>query len=50
MTDCTGIKNGHLTVGGADCVDLAKEYGTPLYVMDENTIRAACREFKASMD
>ena len=50
MTDCTDIKNGHLTVGGADCVDLAKEYGTPLYVMDENTIRAACREFKASMD
>ena len=29
----------HLEIGGCDCVDLVKEYGTPLYVMDENIIR-----------
>ena len=25
---------GHLEIGGCDTVDLAKEFGTPLYVMD----------------
>ena len=29
---------GHLTFGGADTVELVKEYGTPLYVMDEQMI------------
>ncbi len=37
---------GHLEIGGCDAVDLAAEYGTPLYVFDENTIRTKCREFK----
>lgn len=36
---------GHLTLGGCDAVDLAEEYGTPLYVLDEATLRARCREF-----
>ena len=38
---------GHLCIGGCDAVDLAKEYGTPLYVFDEFTIRSKCREFRA---
>ena len=41
---------GHLTVGGIDTVELAHEYGTPLYVMDEDLIREHCRSFKQSMD
>ena len=41
---------GHLTVGGIDTVELAHEYGTPLYVMDEALIREHCRSFKQSMD
>ncbi len=36
---------GHLVLGGCDCVALAEEYGTPLYVYDEATIRAQCREY-----
>lgn len=40
----------HLVIGGCDCVDLAKEYGTPLYVMDENTIRGNMRLYKNAMD
>ena len=36
----------HLIVGGCDTVELAKEYGTPLYIFDEFTIRTKCREFK----
>lgn len=31
--------NGHLEVGGVDCVELAKNFGTPLYVFDEAYIR-----------
>ncbi len=38
-------RHGHLCIGGCDCVDLAQEFGTPLYVFDEDTIRAKCREF-----
>ena len=34
-----------LTLGGLDVSDLTKEFGTPLYVYDEGTIRAMCREF-----
>jgi diaminopimelate decarboxylase len=35
----------HLVVGGCDVVELAQEYGTPLYVYDEQTIRARAREY-----
>jgi diaminopimelate decarboxylase len=37
---------GHLIIGGCDVVDLAKEFGTPLYLFDEQTLRHKCREFK----
>ncbi len=34
---------GHLEVGGVDALDLAKEFGTPLWVMDEAGFRQNCR-------
>jgi diaminopimelate decarboxylase len=37
---------GHLVVGGCDVVDLAAEFGTPLYLFDETSLREKCREFK----
>lgn len=37
--------NGHLAFNGADTVELCKEYGTPLYVMDEDRIRHNCRVY-----
>lgn len=37
----------HLAIGGCDAVDLAAEFGTPLYVFDEDTLRGMCREFAA---
>lgn len=43
-------EKGHLTVGGADTVELAKKFSTPLYVFDESAIRDACRQFKDSID
>ena len=33
----------HLEIGGCDTIELVKEFGTPLYVMDENHIRENCR-------
>ena len=30
---------GHLEIGGADCVELAKQFGTPVYLYDEAYIR-----------
>lgn len=41
---------GHLAIGGVDTVELAKEYGTPLYVMDEQVIRNSLRRFHDSMN
>ena len=41
---------GHLTIGDMDTVELAKEYGTPLYVVDEDLVREHCRSFKNSID
>lgn len=38
--------HGHLSIGNCDVLDMAQEYGTPLYVFDEFTIRHRCREFK----
>ena len=38
--------SGHLTIGGCDCVELAKEFGTPLYVFDESSLRSQCAEFR----
>ncbi len=37
---------GHLVIGGCDTLDLAKEYGTPLYVMNEKVIRNNLRAYK----
>lgn len=39
-------EKGHLLLGGCDAVDLAGEFGTPLYVMDEGIIRHNCRLFR----
>lgn len=43
-------KKGHLEIGGADAVDLAKQFGTPLYVMDEQYIRDMCRVYRDTID
>jgi diaminopimelate decarboxylase len=37
---------GVLTLAGADVRDLAGEYGTPLFVLDEEDFRGRCRDFR----
>lgn len=39
----------HLEIGGCDCVELAQEFGTPLYVLDEVTLRGKCREYRTAL-
>lgn len=39
-------EKGHLEIGGADCVDLAAQFGTPLYVFDEAYIRSMMRVYR----
>ncbi len=39
---------GHLRVGGVDVLELAEEFGTPLFVYDENHLRQACRDAVAA--
>ena len=38
--------NGHLHFAGQDTVALAKQYGTPLYLLDEDYIRHQCRVYQ----
>ena len=38
--------NGVLTVGGVSVTELASEFGTPAYVIDEDDFRARARDFK----
>lgn len=44
----TAKRNGQLYIGGCDTVELAKKYGTPLYVVDEATLRGICKEYRDS--
>ncbi len=39
-------EQGHLVVGGCDAVKLAAEFGTPLYLFDEFSLRGKCAEYK----
>lgn len=36
--------DGRTSIGGCDLVDVAAEFGTPLFVYDEEHLRARCRE------
>ncbi|MCI8406700.1 MAG: diaminopimelate decarboxylase [Oscillospiraceae bacterium] len=49
--DNISINNrGHLVFAGFDTVELAREYGTPLYVMDERMIRDTIAMYRVSME
>lgn len=47
----TRVNNkGHLEIGGVDAIELANNYGTPLYVYDVALIRERARGFKQTFD
>ena len=39
-------EKGNLEIGGCDVVELAEKYSTPLYVVDEKTLRSICQDYK----
>lgn len=50
VSECLAVnEKNHLTIGGVDATEIARQYGTPLYVMDEGMIRKNCRAFTSSM-
>lgn len=36
---------GQLVIGGCNTLELASQYGTPVYILDEETLRTRCRSF-----
>ena len=41
---------GHLEIGGMDTTELAKKFGTPLYVLDEKYIRSMCSAYRSAIE
>ena len=44
------VDNGLLSVGGVRVDDLAREFGTPAYVLDEDDFRTRCRAWRGAFD
>ena len=47
--EASEVRGGRLAIGGCDAIELAHEYGTPLYAVAEDDLRARAREFRAAM-
>jgi diaminopimelate decarboxylase len=43
------VDDGRLSIGGCDTAELVREFGSPLYVVAEDDLRARAREFRAAM-
>jgi diaminopimelate decarboxylase len=43
-------RQDHLEVGGCDVVELVQQFGSPLYILDEVTLRTACRQYRQAFD
>ncbi len=41
-------KNDNLEIGGCDVITLVKQFGSPLYILDEESLRTACRQYRDS--
>ncbi|NJK37058.1 MAG: diaminopimelate decarboxylase [Oscillatoriales cyanobacterium RM2_1_1] len=45
LTACVNGQD-HLEIGGCDVPQLAAQFGTPLYILDEETLQTACRQYR----
>ncbi|MEO0866836.1 MAG: diaminopimelate decarboxylase [Cyanobacteria bacterium J06642_11] len=43
-------RDDHLEIGGCDVLDLVQEFGSPLYILDELTLRAAAQQYRQAFD
>ena len=42
--------DGKLSVGGCSIEELVEKYDSPLYILDENTLRNSCRAYKKALE
>lgn len=47
LTACVNGQD-HLEIGGCDVVTLVHQWGSPLYILDEVTLRTACRQYRGA--
>jgi diaminopimelate decarboxylase len=47
--EAASVHEGRLAIGGCDVIELAREFGTPAYVVAEDDLRARAREFLRAM-
>ena len=47
----TAVRNSlnHLTIGKLDCVDLVRKYGSPLWIIDEETVHQSIQSCLAGL-
>lgn len=50
ISNCLSIRDGHLFIDDCDTVELARKYGTPVYLMSETKIREVCRTFADALN
>ena len=48
LPDTSTVSDGRLSIGGVDVIELTESYGTPLFIYDEEHLRARCREAVAA--
>jgi diaminopimelate decarboxylase len=49
LPEASDVVGGRLAVGGCDAVELAREHGTPAYVVAEDDLRARARAFSTAL-
>ncbi len=42
-------KRDRLEIGGCDVVELVEQYGSPLYILDEVSLRTACQQYRDAL-
>src|SRR3954452_16860669 len=47
--EASSVEGGRLSIGGCDALELAREFGTPLYAVAEDDLRSRAREFTYAM-
>ncbi len=50
IDDCLSTRNGHLFIEDLDTTEIAKEYGTPAFVISENQLRRNIRRFQKGFE
>jgi diaminopimelate decarboxylase len=48
--EASSVQDGRLSIGGCDAVELAREFGTPAYVMAEHDLRTRARAFRSALE